>query len=252
MPATDPDDDAKMFDLAPVSLWIEDFSALKALFEQWRADGVTDIKAFLAADPDRVRQCSERIRILKVNRKTLSLFGARDLAHLVAHLGQVMRDDTFKSYLEELAQLWNGQTSFASHTVNYALTGERLDIQLNGTILPGHEENWDRVMIAIEDVTEREDARRRLTASENYAFGLFAHSPVSLWVEDFSAVKRLIDDVRARGVEDFRVFTDVHEEFVPRCMNEIRVLEVNSRTLELFGAPDKTTLLRNLPNVFRD
>src|ERR1700693_963047 len=136
MPATDPDDDAKMFDLAPVSLWIEDYSAVKALFEQWRADGVTDIKAFLAADPDRVRQCSERIRILKVNRKTLSLFGARDLAHLMADLGQVMRDDTLKSHVEELAQLWNGQTSFSSHTVNYTLSGERLDIQLSGRSFP--------------------------------------------------------------------------------------------------------------------
>jgi hypothetical protein len=29
-------------------------------------------------------------------------------------------------------------------------------------------------------------------------------------------------------------------------MSEIRVLDVNSRTLELFGAPDKETLLRNL------
>jgi diguanylate cyclase (GGDEF)-like protein len=252
MPATDPDDDVKMFDLAPVSLWIEDFSAVKALFEQWRADDVSDIKAFLAADPDRLRQCSARIRILKVNRKTLSLFGARDLAHLAANLGQVMRDDTFKSHVDELAQLWNGQTSFSSHTVNYTLSGERLDIQLNGTILPGHENSWDRVMIAIEDVTEREGARRRLVDSENYAFGLFAHSPVSLWVEDFSAVKRLIDDVRARGVEDFRVFTDVHQEFVPRCMSEIRVLDVNSRTLELFGAPDKATLLSRLADVFRD
>src|SRR5580700_1859180 len=251
MPAPDADD-TQMFDLAPVSLWIEDYSAVKALFEAWRAQGVDDIKAFLAADPDRVRQCSERIRILKVNRKTLSLFGARDLAHLMANLGQVLRDDTFKSHVEELAQLWNGQTSFASHTVNYTLTGERLDIQLHGAILPGHEKSWDRVMIAIEDVTERESARSRLAESENYAFGLFAHSPVSLWVEDFSGVKQLIDDVRARGVEDFRVFTDVHEEFVPRCMSEIRVLDVNSRTLELFGAPDKETLLRNLSTVFRD
>jgi diguanylate cyclase (GGDEF)-like protein len=71
-------------------------------------------------------------------------------------------------------------------------------------------------------------------------------------VEDFSGVKRLIDEVRGRGVDDFRVFTDVHEEFVPRCMSEIRVLDVNSRTLELFGAPDKETLLRNLSAVFRD
>jgi diguanylate cyclase (GGDEF)-like protein len=250
--STDIDDDVEMFDLAPVSLWIEDYSAVRTLFEQWRAGGIGDIRAFLAADPDRVRQCSECIRILKVNRKTLSLFGARDLADLMANLGQVMRDDTFKSHIEELAQLWNGKTGFSSHSVNYTLAGERLDIQLSGTILPGHELNWDRVMVAIEDVTERENARRRIADSENYAFGLFAHSPVSLWVEDFSAVKRLIDDVRLRGVEDFRVFTDVHEEFVSRCMSEIRVLDVNSRTLELFVAPDKETLLRNLADVFRD
>jgi len=251
-PSIDRDSDAEMFDLAPVSLWLEDYSGVKALFQEWRAENVTDIKAFLTANPDRVRRCSERIRVLKVNPKTLSLYGARDLDHLMANLGQVLRDDTFKSHVEELAQLWYGQTSFASNTVNYTLTGKRLDIQLSGRILPGHEERWDRVMVSIEDVTEREAVRRDLVDSQNYALGLFAHSPVSLWVEDFSGVKRLMDDARNRGVEDLRVFTDVHQEFVTRCMSEIHVLDVNSRTLELFGAPDKKTLLRNLPSVFRD
>jgi diguanylate cyclase (GGDEF)-like protein len=248
----DQNSDAEMFDLAPVSLWLEDYSGVKALFQEWRAENVTDIKAFLTANPDRVRRCSEHIRILKVNPKTLSLYGARDLDHLMTDLGKVLRDDTFKSHVEELAQLWYGQTSFTSNTVNYTLTGKRLDIQLSGRILPGHEDSWNRVMVAIEDVTERENARRDLLDSQNYAFGLFAHSPVSLWVEDFSGVKRLMDDVRNRGVEDLRVFTDVHQEFVARCMSEIHVLDVNSRTLELFGAPDKKTLLRNLPKIFRD
>jgi diguanylate cyclase (GGDEF)-like protein len=245
-------DDSTMFDLAPVSLWIEDYSAVKALFEKWHAHGVDDIETYLLANPERVLECSQRIRVLKVNRKTLALFGARDLDHLVLSLGLVMRDDTFKSHVSELAQLWAGRTHFSSHTVNYTLQGARLDIQLSGTIIPGHEQSWDRVMIAIEDVTEREGARRRLALSESYASGLFAHSPVSLWVEDFSGVKRLIDEVRARGIEDLRVFTDVHEEFVARCMSEIRVIDVNSRTVELFGAPDKQTLLANLSNVFRD
>jgi diguanylate cyclase (GGDEF)-like protein len=249
---TDIADDAKMFDLAPVSLWIEDYSAVKELFEQWQSQGVDDIETYLLANPERVMECSQRIRVLKVNRKTLSLFGARDLDHLMVSLGLIMRDDTFKSHVSELAQLWSGRSHFSSHTVNYTLSGERLDIQLHGTLLPGHEARWDRVMVAIEDVTERETARRRLADSENYSFGLFAHSPVSLWVEDFSGVKRLIDDVRARGIEDFRIFTDVHEEFVSRCLSEIRVLDVNTRTLELFGAPDKETLLRSLSDVFRD
>src|ERR1700743_3531057 len=103
-PLTNPDDDAKMFDLAPVSLWIEDYSAVRALFDQWRAVGVTDVRAFLATNRERVRQCAQRIRVLKVNRKTLSLFGARDLAHLMANLGRVIRDHTFKRHVEQLPQ----------------------------------------------------------------------------------------------------------------------------------------------------
>ena len=35
-------------------------------------------------------------------------------------------------------------------------------------------------------------------------------------------------------------------------MSEIRVLDVNRHTLDLFGAPDKPTLLRRLRDVFRD
>ena len=241
-----------MFDLAPVSLWLEDFSALKALFTRWRADGITDLRAHFAADPSRVQQCSASIRLIKVNRKTLTLFEATDSDHLVANLASVFKDDMLSTHVQELVQLWDGKSSFESHTVNYTLSGRRLDIQLHGRVLPGYEESWERVLIAIEDVTERENARRKLTFSENYALGLFAHSPVSLWVEDFSGVKKLLDEVRDRGITDFRVFTDVHPEFVTRCMSEIRVLDVNRRTLELFGAADKPALLRSLPDVFRD
>jgi diguanylate cyclase (GGDEF)-like protein len=245
-------DDAETFDLAPVSLWLEDYSALHALFVEWRQAGIDDLREHLRADRARVSECSRRIKVVKVNRKTLSLFEANDLAHLVAHLDRIFRDDMLDTHIEELVQLWNGRTEFSSSTVNYTLSGGRLDIQLDGKVLPGHEANWGRVLVAIEDVTAREEARRELVDSNNYARGLFAHSPVSLWVEDFSAVKRLIDDVRLRGIEDFRVFTDVHPEFVLRCMDEIRVIDINARTLELFGATDRQHLINNLREVFRD
>jgi diguanylate cyclase (GGDEF)-like protein len=245
-------DDAEMFELAPVSLWLEDYSALKALFEGWRQAGVTSLRDHLTGHPDRIRECASRIRVLKVNRRTLTMFAADDLPHLVDNLDRVFRDDMLQTHVDELVQLWEGQTEFFSDTVNYTLTGDRLDIQLKAAILPGYEESWARVLIAIEDVTDREEARRRLMGSENYARGLFEHSPISLWVEDFSGVKRLLDEIRDQGITDFRIFTDVHEEFVGRCMTEIRVIDVNQRTLELFGASDKAALFRSLPDIFRD
>lgn len=251
-PLNDNGGDATMFELAPVSLWLEDYSAIAALFKEWRRDGVTSLRDFLHANPAKVKECSDRIRVVRVNKRTLELFEAPDLDNLVANLGDIFRNDMFKTHIEELDQLWNGNTAFHSHTVNYTLGGRRLDIQLKGSVVPGYEESLERVLIAIDDVTERENARRWLAISEQYARGLFEHSPVSLWVEDFSSVKRLLDGVREQGIVDFRIFTDVHPEFVQRCLNEIRVIDVNRHTLEMFKAPDKQTLLCRLGDVFRD
>ena len=241
-----------MFDLTPISLWLEDYSALKLQFDAWRRAGVTALREFLQEDLARVRTCAGLIRVVRVNARTLSMYEAEDVIRLTANLDRIFRDDMLMSHLEELVQLWNGCAEFSSQAVNYTLSGRRLDIQLKGRILPGYEADWARVLVTIDDVTEREEARRKLAASEAYARGLFDHSPVSLWVEDFSSIKRLLDEVRQCGVVDFRTFTDVHPEFVTRCLAEIRIVDVNRHTLQLFAAQDKTSLLLRLPEVFRD
>jgi diguanylate cyclase (GGDEF)-like protein len=243
---------ADMFELAPVSLWLEDYSELKALFARWRAEGVRDLRAHLRERPDRVGECSRCLKVLRVNARTLRLYGAASVEELVARLGEVFRDDMFEAHVEELAQLWDGRLNFASQTVNYTLGGKRLAILLNATVLPGHEHDWSRVLLSIEDVTERARAERALRASEQHARGLFEHSPVSLWLEDFSTIRQLLDEVRAQGIDDFRTFIDVHPNFVERCMQEIRVIDVNRQTLSMFRAPDKTALLGSLDQVFRD
>src|ERR1700758_3708997 len=125
-------DDSVMFELAPVSLWLEDFSEVRALFDAWRAEGVTDLRAHFRAHPERVAQCAHSIRVIKVNRKTLTMFEADSLATLTSNLGTVFRDDMLKTHLEELCQLWTGAPGFTSQTVNYTLGGRRLDVLLKG------------------------------------------------------------------------------------------------------------------------
>ena len=43
-----------MFDVTPVSLWLEDYTDMKALFDRWRAEGISDIRALFRAEPWRV------------------------------------------------------------------------------------------------------------------------------------------------------------------------------------------------------
>jgi diguanylate cyclase (GGDEF)-like protein len=241
-----------LFELAPVSLWLEDYSGLKALFDEWRAAGVDDFFAHVARRPDLILACTKQLKVLKVNQRTLTMFAADSQEHLVDNLIQVFRDDMMGHVTHELAQLWDGELSFSNQTINYALDGRRMDIQVSLQILPGHEKDWGRVLVSLEDITARVLSTKRLALSEQYARDLFEHSPVSLWVEDFSVVKRLMDEVRERGIIDFRTFLNVHPEFVTRCMQEIQVFDVNQQTLRMFAAPDKVTLFNRIGEIFRD
>lgn len=244
--------DSDLFNLAPIAMWIEDFSKVKVLFDRWRSEGVTDIRAFLQKDVSRVAECSRLIRLLDVNKQTLEQFEAGNVEEIRANLATVFRDDMLDTHANELAELFDGKTSFSSATVNYTLTGRRLDIQLRGKVMPGSEETLSRLLLTTEDVTERENARRAEAAQRTYAEGIFEHSPVSLWIEDFSQIKLLLETIRSRGITDFRTFMDVHPEFVRQCMSEIRVLDVNQATLDLFCATDRSQLLQRIGEIFRD
>jgi diguanylate cyclase (GGDEF)-like protein len=241
-----------MFEFAPMSLWIEDYSGLLRLFESWRNAGVVDLVAHLNAEPSRVSECMAQLRVLSVNQSTLNLFGAQSQAELLSRLDSIFRDDMTAPVIYELDQLWRGNLSFDNQTVNYALDGRRLDVHVRVQVLPGYEKSWDRVLVSLDDITARVRAEELRLESERYARELFERSPVSLWVEDFSAVKALLDDIRKRGITDFTTFIKVHPEFVTRCMSEIRVIDVNRETLRMFGAADKATLLDNLSDIFRD
>lgn len=241
-----------IFELAPVALWLEDWSALKTLLDAWNLPDPQALREYLTQDVARVKACAGLMRIISVNQKTLAQFEAKNQSELVERISEIFRDEMLDNLVEELVQLWGGNKGVSSLGVNYTLNGARLDVQVKGRILPGYEDDWARVLVATENVTERENARRAILQGQAYASGLFEHSPVSLWVEDFSAVKKLMDQLRAQGISDFRVFTDVHPDFVQRCMSEIRVIDVNRHTLKLFGASDRETLLKNLHHIFRD
>jgi PAS domain-containing protein len=143
------------------------------------------------------------LKVLRVNQHTLKLFAADSQQTLVGALDRVFRGDMSATVVHELDQLWRGQLTFESETVNYALDGRRLDVRVRARVLPGHEHGWDRVLVSLDDITERVAAQRLRDESAMYARSLFDRSPVSLWVEDFSAVRTLMESIRARGITDF-------------------------------------------------
>ncbi|OTG90994.1 sensor domain-containing diguanylate cyclase [Acinetobacter sp. ANC 3813] len=239
-----------IFHISPVPLWLEDFSEIKKQLADWREQGVVDLRQYLMENIEKVAQSAQKIKILQVNTHTLKLYEADDLAHLQENMKLIFQQDMLQTHIEELVQLWEGKTHYINTSVNYSISGSRLDIQLRCTILPEYEHDWSQVLISTENITAYQNARRLEQQNRQLAEARFTYSPTSLWVEDFSMVKAKLDHLRSIGIEDFTTFLDVHPDFVQQCVKEIIIVDVNQATLNLFGAPDKDTLMQNMHKVF--
>src|SRR4029453_18701092 len=88
-----------------------------------------------------------------------------------------------------------------------------------------------------------------LSSSESRFRGLFEHAPVSIWEEDFSAVRKYIDDLRSMGVVDFSTYFDEHPEAVAESAALVKIIDVNHATLEMYQAQSKVQLLADLSKV---
>lgn len=93
------------------------------------------------------------------------------------------------------------------------------------------------------DVTEEVEAEKCLFASEARYRDIFETSPVSLWIEDFSRVKEHLDQLKDAGVDDIEGHLAEHPETFDHLVSLFRVVDVNQKTVEQFGATDKRAFL---------
>jgi len=234
-----------LFEYAPISLWEQDYSGIKNFLDDLRTKGINDLGEYLDAHPDDIFKSMGLIKVKHVNSETLSMFGAKSEDELLANLDKMFRDEMRAHWRSELTALWNGEKSWSGDGINYRLDGEALHIRLHWRILPECESTWECVLVSIENITALKTAEQRF-------HNLFMHAPISLWEEDYSALKKEFDDLRAQGVVDLKSHLASHPKAVDRFMSLIRVLDVNQKTLDLFEAKDKENLLANINKVFRD
>ncbi len=102
------------------------------------------------------------------------------------------------------------------------------------------------------DVSSRIRTEKALMESEARFRSLFEDSPLSLWEEDFSQVKKIVDNIKASGVEDLRQYFDHRPEVVQDIIEAVRIIDVNSATLMLFNADTKDELISTLKHILTE
>ena len=191
-----------------------------------------------------------------VNRACLDIFGIPDPASVIGfrlfdnpnfhghHKDQVMRGESIRIESPYDFELVRKLNLFPT-----SKTGSMyIDTQI--TPLTDDQKMVFGYMVQIQDITERKRAETEMQKSEARYRYLFDYCPLSLWEDDFSETSAYLDGVRASGITDFRSYFREHPEEIAYCMSMMKILNVNRRTLELYGAKDKAHLMENLHMIF--
>lgn len=108
-----------------------------------------------------------------------------------------------------------------------------------------HTPRVNAVVINYHDVTEQKKVQATLIESEKRYRILFEDSPVALVEMDFSSVKRVIHKLPKNGLEGFRKYIDAHPQVVSECASQIKVIDVNKATLQLYDVGSKEDFIAN-------
>jgi PAS domain S-box-containing protein len=161
----------RIFDTVEVSIWEEDFSAVKKAIDKLKAEGVTDIRRYLAEHPDFVARAAALVRVRDVNEASLAMFGARDKSELLASLDRVFVPETLNIFAEEIAAMFEGRTRLQSETPGRTLAGQPLQLAFS-VAFPSDDPKLQSVLVSMLDITERKQAeaeRERLLGAERAA-----------------------------------------------------------------------------------
>ncbi|MCP4246540.1 MAG: PAS domain S-box protein, partial [bacterium] len=174
-----------LFELAPIPIWEEDFTEVCAWLDELRSEGIEDLRAYLREHPEALRQALPLVKVVEVNEAAVRLFGAEYKEELRDGLSAIFTDDTYRTFAEELAAIWEGRRQFEAECTAVSLKGERIDDVLLWFVPDvGGQLDFSKVIVTVLDITDRKQADAALRDRERQFRELIESAPDAILLTD--------------------------------------------------------------------
>ncbi len=164
-----------LFEESPIPIWEEDMSAAKLFMDRLKGEGLRDFKRYFDENPDVVKELAGKIKILGVNGAAVKFHQADSKKDLMKTLHVISVDDTYRSFKEEFVRIARNETSFSLEAKVKNLRNDIHDVMIFFAVVQGHSTKYDRVIVSILDITERNKIISEMENSRQQLRALAAH-----------------------------------------------------------------------------
>jgi len=241
-----------LFQAMAVGFCEVDFNGAGALLIPLRDAGVTDLRQYLDAHPETVREAMRLSRIVDVNDKMLSLLAGGSKEELVgSDVERFWPEASVPVFIDALVGAMEKRPHLITETRLRDLEGKEIDVLFTVSWSPESRKRGV-ILLGIIDIGDRKRAFEALEQSELRYRSIFNRMPIAFWQIDTRALRTVFDQLRESGVTSLIEHAATHPDFVPDALAALQITDVNDETVRMMGAPSRDALLGPMYGIWTD
>lgn len=257
-----------LFNDSPIALWEEDLSEVKAYLCELGLMGKNKslVASFLNNNPDIVDKCIGLIRIINVNKESLLLHNVINKEVLIANFPEIIKHGTFEAITKVLIGVTQkeqkgqieGRIIFPNKKIK--------DISMTWNIVKGYENSLERVIISMEDITERKSSQKVILASQERIETLINTIDGIVWECDastfkFNFISKKVEKILGYTVEEWledpnfwidHIYHEDRDWTVEYCANQTTQRKEHEFEYRMIAKDGRIVWLRDIVNVVTD
>jgi PAS domain S-box-containing protein len=224
-------------DKSPLSIWVEDWSAAKAMLDDLAGQGVADFRDYFKLHPDALIALYKLPQAKLISGGVIDIYGAPGVEMLLDRWDDLTTEDELSGFLDVILAFRAGETACEYEAEEKKYDGSPVQAHTRAMVLADLDDDWSRVVISTMDISARKTAETALVESEALMRVFFDHSPNAIALKDMEGRYFLLNPAYEK------IFGITNEEARGLCAHDI----FDSQLADLISAHDATVLVSGDP-----
>lgn len=194
-------------------------------------------------------------KLIEINKKFSQMLGYSFDELISKTTKDVTHPDDFGVNYNKLNDLKDQKIrSFSIQKRYIHKNGSIIWVNMTTSPLWKRDENPSTHISIIEDITQQKLSEEAIKNSEIRFKSLFEDSPIALWEEDFSLLKKYLDqnNFSKKSETEIMEYLNSNTEFVKHCISLVKIININNECLALHHPKTKKDLITQLNNVLNN